>query len=75
MQEETDAVYLDEHVKQINFCEKDIDISDEDDILHAPTTPEYVSQTAAESTNLSTVTSSLILPSLVADYESEDSGK
>ncbi len=53
LQEETDAIYLDEHVKQTNFCEKDIDISDEDDIPHASTTPEYVSQIAAESTNLS----------------------
>ncbi|KAG5345150.1 NUFP1 protein, partial [Acromyrmex charruanus] len=73
LQEETDAVYLDEQVEQINFCGKDIDnISDEDDVSHA-STPEYVSQTAAEPTNLPTVTSSLILPSLVADYESEDS--
>ncbi|EGI63112.1 Nuclear fragile X mental retardation-interacting protein 1 [Acromyrmex echinatior] len=74
LQEETDAVYLDEQVEQTNFCGKDIDnISDEDDVSHASTTPEYVSQIAAEPTNLSTVTSSLILPSLVADYESEDS--
>ncbi|XP_018339191.1 PREDICTED: nuclear fragile X mental retardation-interacting protein 1-like, partial [Trachymyrmex septentrionalis] len=72
LQEET-AIYLDEQVEQTNFCGKEIDISDEDDIPHASTTPEYVSQTAAESTNLATVTSSLILPNLVADYESEDS--
>ncbi|KYQ60321.1 Nuclear fragile X mental retardation-interacting protein 1, partial [Trachymyrmex zeteki] len=83
LQEETGAVYLDEQVEQANFCGKDIDnISDEDDIpqtstvpeyvSQTSTAPEYVSQTAAESTNLPTVTSSLI-PSLVADYESENS--
>jgi len=66
LQEEDSAACLDEQVEQTDLREKVIDISDEDEIPQASTT--------AESTNLP-VASSPILPSLVADYESEDSGK
>jgi len=67
LQEEDSAACLDEQVEQTDLCEKVIDnISDEDEIPQA--------STIAESTNLP-IASSLILPSLVADYESEDSGK
>lgn len=59
MQEE--AVCLDEQMRETNLYEKVIDnISDEDD----------VPQMAPECTNL-LVISSPVLPTLVADYESE----
>lgn len=64
MQEEDSADCPDEQVGQTDLREKIIDnISDEDDILQA--------STAFKSTNLP-VTNSPILPTLVADYESED---
>jgi len=67
LQEEDNAACLDEQIEQTDLREKVIDnISDEDEIPQASTT--------AESTNLP-IASSPILPSLVADYESEDSGK
>ncbi|KYM93443.1 Nuclear fragile X mental retardation-interacting protein 1 [Cyphomyrmex costatus] len=73
LQEEPGAVCLDKQVKQTDFDGKVIDnISDEDDIPQASTARECISQTAAESTNLPVI-SSLILPKLVADYESENS--
>jgi len=67
LQEEDNAACLDEQIEQTDLREKVIDnISDEDEIPQASTT--------AESTNLP-IANSPILPSLVADYESEDSGK
>lgn len=67
MQEEDSADCPDEQVGQTDLREKIIDnISDEDEIPQAYTTPK--------STNL-LVTNSSILPTLVADYESEDDGK
>lgn len=62
------ACFLDEQVGQ-DLCEKVIDnISDEDDVPQAFTAAEL------PLTNLP-VTSSSVLASLVADYESEDDGK
>ncbi|XP_036149660.1 nuclear fragile X mental retardation-interacting protein 1 isoform X2 [Monomorium pharaonis] len=59
-----DAVFLDEETGQVDLCEKIIDnISDEDDVPQA--------SAALESISLP-VTSLPILPSLVADYESEN---
>lgn len=66
MEEEDSAVCLDEQMEQTNLCENVIDnyISDED----------YVPQTAPEFTNLPVI-SSPVLPTLVANYESEGNGK
>lgn len=54
-------------MEQTDLCEKIVDnISDEDDVPQACT--------ALKSTNISVINSP-VLPTLVADYESEDNGK
>lgn len=57
---------LDEQVEQTGLCEKIDNISDEDDVSQACTALEF--------TNISVINSP-VLPTLVADYESEDNGK
>lgn len=66
MDEEDSAICLNEQVEQTDLHEVIDNISDEDDIPQASMSPESI--------NLPII-SLPVLPTLVADYSSEDDGK